>query len=56
MQLISEEVWKQVTEFADMLTKVAKLLDESADVENLKNFLQFFCHPRTGQQYVDIKL
>ena len=50
-QSISKEEWKQVTEFADMLAKVAKLLDESADIEDLKKFLMFFCHP-----YVDPKL
>ena len=55
-QSISEDEWKQVTEFADMLSKVAELLDESADVEDLKKFLTFFCHPHTCQQYVDIKL
>ena len=44
-QSISKEEWKQVTEFADMLAKVTKLLDESADIEDLKNFLTFFCHP-----------
>ena len=49
--------WKQVTEFADMLAKVAKLLDESADIEDLKKFLMFFCHPmHTQQQYIDPKL
>ena len=44
-QSISKVEWKQVTEFADMLAKVAKLLDESADIEDLKKFLMFFCHP-----------
>ena len=53
-QSICEEEWKQVTEFTVMLTKVAKLPD--ADVEGLKKFLKFFCHPHTYQQYVDIKL
>ena len=53
-QSISKEEWKQATKFTVMLGKVAKLLDEY--VEDLKNFLQFFCHPRTGQQYVDIKM
>ena len=41
-QSISKEEWKQVTEFADMLAKVAKLLDESADIEDLKKFVMFF--------------
>ena len=53
MQSISEEGWKQVTEFTVMLTKVAKL--PVANVEDLKKFLKFFCHPRTCQQYVDSK-
>ena len=53
-QSICEEEWKQVTEFTVMLTKVAKLPD--ADVEGLKKFLKFFCHPHTYQQYIDIKL
>ena len=55
-QSISEEEWKQATKFTVMLAKVAKLLDESADVEDLKKFLKFFCHPRTCHQYVDITL
>ena len=55
-QSISEEGWKQVTEFTVMLTKVAKLLNESADVENIKIFLKFFCHPQAFQLYVDTKL
>ena len=55
-QSLSEEGWKQVTEFTVMLTKVAKLLDQSPDVEDIKKFLKFVCHPHTRQQYVDIKL
>ena len=39
-----------------MLTKVVKLLNESADVENLKDFLKFLCHPHTHQRYIDSKL
>ena len=55
-QSISKEKWKQATKFTVMLGKVAKLLDKSADVEELKKFLKFFCHPQTCQRYVDIKL
>ena len=55
-QSISKDKWKQATKFTVMLGKVAKLLDKSADVEELKKFLKFFCHPQTCQRYVDIKL
>ena len=41
------------TEAKGFITNVAKVVDESADP---KEILQFFCHPRTCQQYVDIKL
>ena len=53
---ISEEEWKQATKFSVMFSEVAKLLDKSADVEELKKFLKFFCHPQTCQRYVDIKI
>ena len=55
-QSLHEEEWKQITEFANILDNVAKLLDKSPDVEDLINFLKFFCHPFTCQRYVDIKL
>ena len=55
-QSISKEEWKQATKFTVMFSKVAKLLDRSADVEELKKFLKFFCHPQTCQRYVDIKV
>ena len=55
-RLISDEEWDPPTEFADMLTKIAKQLNKTADVEDLKDFLEFLCHPRTGQRYINIKL
>ena len=55
-QLISDEEWDPPTEFADVLTKIAKQLNKTADVEDLKDFLEFLCHPRTGQRYINIKL
>ena len=51
-----DEEWDPLTEFAVMLATVAKLLDKSADVEELKEFLQLLCHPRTGQRYINIRL
>ena len=54
--LISDEEWDQPTEFADALTKIAKQLNKTADVEDLKDFLEFLCHPRTGQRYISMKL
>ena len=55
-QSLVDEEWDPPTEFANMLTKVAKLLNKSADVENLKHFLEFLSHPRTGRRYINIKL
>ena len=42
---LSEEESKQVTEFTVMLTKVAKLLDQSPDVEDIKKFLKLSVTP-----------
>ena len=53
---ISYEELDLPRQFSIMLSKVAKLLDESVDVESLKLFLKFFCHPHTGQRYIDSKL
>ena len=54
---ISDEEWDPATEFADVLPKIAKLLDGSADVDDLKDFLRCLCHPRVCQQrYIDVKL
>ena len=55
-RLVSDEEWDPPTEFADVLTKIAKQLNMTADVENLKDFLEFLCHPHTGQRYISIKL
>ena len=41
----------QAIEFSVMLTKVAKLLNESVDVKDLKAFLSMLCHPLTGMRY-----
>ena len=54
--LCTEEDWDPPTEFADVFTKIAKQLNKTADVEDLKDFLEFLCHPRTGQRYINIKL
>ena len=51
-----DEEWDPPSQFADMLTEVAKLLNESADVDDLKLFLEFLCHPRTCQRYISVKL
>jgi len=51
-----DEEWDPPTEFAAMLAKVAKLLNESANVDDLKLFLEFLCHPRTCQRYINVKL
>ena len=55
-RLVSDKEWDPPTEFADVLTKIAKQLNKTADVEDLKDFLEFLCHPRTGQRYINIKL
>ena len=55
-RLVSDEEWDPPTEFADALTKIAKQLNKTADVEDLKDFLEFLCHPLTGQRYINIKL
>ena len=54
--IVDEEEWDPATEFADMLTEVTELLNKSADVEKVKFFLGFLCHPRTNQRYFDSKL
>jgi len=51
-----DEEWDPPTEFAAVLTKIAKLLNGSADVEDLKDFLEFLCHPRTHNRYINIKV
>ena len=55
-QPISDDEWDPSMKFSAMLTRVAKQLNQSADVEDLKDFLSFLCHPRTCQRYIDIKL
>ena len=55
-RLVSDEEWDPPTEFADVLTKIAKQLNKTADVEDLKDFLEFLCHPHTVQRYANMKL
>ena len=53
---ISDEEWDPPSEFAAVVTKIAKQLNTSADVEDLKCFLEVFGHPHTGQRHISIKL
>ena len=53
---VNMEEFELSTKFSSMLTKVTELLNESADVENLKFFLKSLRHPHTHQRYIDIKL
>ena len=55
-QSISDEEWYPPTEFAVMLATVTELLDNSANVKQLKRFLKFLSHPRTQKCYIDVKL
>ena len=56
-EMISDdEEWDPPTEFADMLITVTELLDHSANMKRLKQFLKFLCHPRTQKCYIDIRL
>ena len=55
-QYISDEEWDPPVEFAIVLAKIAEVLDKTANVEVLKNFLEFLCHPRTGLRYIDVEL
>ena len=53
---ISDEEWDPSTEFAGMLITITELLDNSANIKQLKQFLKFLCHPRTQECYIDCKL
>ena len=55
-QSISDEEWDRPTEFAAVLTKIAKQLNTSAEVEVLKCFLEAFGQSDTGQRHISIKL
>ena len=55
-QLISDEEWDPPTEFAVVFIKIAKQLNKTADVEDLKDFLELLCHPHTHQRYINTKL
>jgi len=54
--IVDDEEWDPPTEFADMLITVTELLDHSANMKRLKQFLKFLCHPRTQKCYIDIRL
>ena len=54
--MISDEDWVPPAEFADMLTTVTELLNHSANLKRLKQFLRYFCHPHTLKCYIDIRL
>ena len=56
VMMIDDEEWAPPVEFAGMLTIVTKLLDHSANLEQLKRFLKFLCHPRTQTCYIDRRL
>ena len=56
IQLISEEEWDPPIEFAIVLAEIAEVLNKTANLEVLKNFLEFLCHPRTGLRYIDVEL
>ena len=51
-----DEQWDLPAEFADMLATVTELLDKSANVKRLKDFLKFFSHPRTHKRYIHVKV
>ena len=56
VMISDDEEWDPPTEFAAVFTKIAKQLNSSADVEDLKCFLDAFGHPHTGQRHISIKL
>jgi len=53
---VSDEEWNPPAEFAEMLITITELLNNTANMKRLKQFLKFFCHPRTQKCYIDIKL
>ena len=56
-QSISDEEWDPPTEFAVVFTKITKQLNKSAEVEDLKCFLETFGCSHTGQRHcISIKL
>ena len=55
-QPVSDDEWDPPAKFASIFTKIAKQLNKSADVEDLKCFLEVFSHPRTGQRHISIEL
>ena len=56
LSISDDEEWDPPTEFAVMLAAVTELLDNSANVKQLKRFLTFLSHPRTQKRYIDVKL
>ena len=55
-EVSDDEEWDPPTEFADMLITVTELLDHSANLKRLKQFLKFLCHPHTQKCYIDRRL
>ena len=55
-EVSDDEEWDPPTEFADMLITVTELLDHSANLKRLKQFLKFLCHPLTQKCYIDRRL
>ena len=55
-ELVSDEEWDPPTEFTVVFIKIAKQLNKTADVEDLKDFLELLCHPHTRQRYINTKL
>ena len=55
-EVSDDEEWDPPAEFADMLITVTELLDHSANLKRLKQFLKFLCHPRTQKCYIDRRL
>ena len=56
MKPVSDDEWDPPTEFAAIVTKIAKQLNVSTDIEDLKCFLEVFGHPHTGQRHISIEL
>ena len=55
-ELVSDEEWDPPTKFTVVFIKIAKQLNKTADVEDLKDFLELLCHPHTRQRYINTKL
>ena len=51
-----DDDWNPSIVFAFTLTEITEQLNRSADVNKLKSFLKFLCHPHTCQRYIDVDL